>query len=209
MTVAVAVAKNGRIVLAADSLVHFGGQRFLPDNARFDKIHRIGDSLLAWAGWSLYAELLTAHLASHPPPPVLSTEARVFDFFIQFWRTIRDDYTYLNRPGPDPRSPFAELDSVFLLANRHGIFSVAGDMDVTQFRRYCAVGSGAKYALGALRILYDTLDDPAKIALRAVEVGIECDVHCGGHVNLAEVRPATPDGAGRRRPRGSRPRDGR
>jgi ATP-dependent protease HslVU (ClpYQ) peptidase subunit len=190
MTVAVAVAKNGRIVLAADSLVHFGGQRFTAENARFHKIHRIGDSLLAWAGWSLYAELLTAHLVAHPPHHELTTEARVFDFFIEFWRAIRDDYTYLNRPGPDPRSPFAELDSVFLLANRHGIFSVAGDMDVTQFRQYCAVGSGSKYALGALRILYDNQKDPARIARRAVEVGIECDVHCGGRVDLGEVRVA-------------------
>lgn len=54
MTVAVAVTKNDRTVLAADSLVHFGGERFPAANGQFHKIHRIGHSLLAWAGWSLY-----------------------------------------------------------------------------------------------------------------------------------------------------------
>ncbi len=82
MTIAVAVKKGGRTVIAADSLVNFGGQRFPPENCQFHKIHRLGDSLMAWAGWSLYAELLTAHLATNPPPS-LYTESEVFDFFVQ------------------------------------------------------------------------------------------------------------------------------
>ncbi|MBL8879284.1 MAG: hypothetical protein JNG88_09210 [Phycisphaerales bacterium] len=188
MTVAVAVTKNNRTVLAADSLVNFGGQRFPAENARFRKIHRVGDSLLAWAGWSLYGELIHAHLASNQPPELIS-EAQVFDFFIGFWRNIRNDYTF-SLPQPrerNQRHPFADLDSVFLLANRHGIFRIAGDMDVTQFRQYCAVGSGSEYALGALRVLYDQHDNPAVIARRSVEIGIDYDVYCDGPIDLDEV----------------------
>jgi ATP-dependent protease HslVU (ClpYQ) peptidase subunit len=190
MTVAVAVTKNDRTVLAADSLVNFGGQRFAPGNGEFHKIHRVGESLLAWAGWSLYGELLTAHLAADKRRPSdLATEADVFDFFIAFWRAIRADYTFMQRAGD--RHPFADLDSTFLLANRHGIFRIAGDMDVSQFRQYSAVGSGSPYALGALRILYEQLADPADIARRAVAVGIEFDVYCGGEIDVAEVSAET------------------
>jgi ATP-dependent protease HslVU (ClpYQ) peptidase subunit len=187
MTVAVAVTKHDRTVLAADSLVNFGGQRFPSENARFTKIHRVGESLLAWAGWTLYGELLTAYLASSRPPE-LATESQVFDFFIGFWRAIRSEYTL--EPGERDRhvrQPFADLDSTFLLANRHGIFRIARDMDVTQFCQYSAVGSGSAYALGALRVLYDQHDDPAVIARRAVGIGIEYDVYCGGEIDAAEV----------------------
>lgn len=186
MTVAVAVHKGGRTILAADSLVNFGGQRFSASNGQFHKIHKIGDSLMAWAGWSLYAELLTAHLAARPTPP-LSSEAEVFAFFVTFWRAIRDDYTFMQRAVSAGHAPFADLDSVFLLVNKAGIFRVASDMDVTQFMQYSAIGTGAKYALGALAVLYDQNDDPAEIARRAVQVGIDSDVYCGGSIDLAEV----------------------
>jgi len=185
MTVAVAVRKGGRTVLAADSLVNFGGQRFPPENCTFHKIHRVGESFLVWAGWSLYAEMLSAHLSRHPPPPLL-TEGDVFAFFIQFWRAIREDYTFMQR-GSNSDHPFADLESVFLLANRAGIFRVQSDLDVTEFLQYSAVGTGAKYALGAMRVLYEQLDDPAEIARRAVQVGIDSDVHCGGPIDLTEV----------------------
>ena len=186
MTVAVAVRKDGRTVLAADSLVNFGGQRFMPENCAFHKIHRLGDSFLVWAGWSLYAEMLNAYLARHPPPPLLS-ESDVFSFFIEFWRTMRRDYTFIQRAAGVAEHPFADLDSVVLLANKAGIFRVQGDLDVTEFQQYSAVGTGAKYALGAMRVLYEQLDDAREIARRAVQVGIDSDVYCGGPVDLTEV----------------------
>jgi ATP-dependent protease HslVU (ClpYQ) peptidase subunit len=185
MTIAVAVHKNGHTVIAADSLVNFGGQRFTGDNCAFHKIHRVGDSIMVWAGWSLYAEMLTAHLSKHPPE-ALESEADVFAFFVTFWRAMRDEYTMTDK-GRNDSHPFADLDSVFLLANRFGIFRVASDLDVTQFQQYCAVGSGAKYSMGALHVLYDLIDDPAEIARRAVQVGIDSDVYCGGPVDIAFV----------------------
>lgn len=186
MTVAVAVKKGSRTVIAADSLVNFGGQRFRPENCQFNKIHRVGESYLAWAGWSLYAEILTAHLASQPPPS-LRSEAEVFTFFVALWRSMRDDLSFFQRVGARDASPFADLESTFLLVNRSGIFRVANDMDVTQFEQYSSVGSGSKYALGALLVLYPQLEDPAEIAHRAVAVGIESDVYCGGAIHVAEV----------------------
>ena len=197
MTVAVAVRKGSRTIVAADTLVHFGGQRHDPRNARFHKIQPAGDSLIAWAGWALYAEMLDAHLAEHTAPP-LRTETEVYAFFVDFWRSMLQDYSLQRQAARrDGRTPFVELDSVFIVANDSGIFRIAADMDVTRFEQYAAIGSGSEYALGALRVLYDDLDDPEVIAIRAVEVGIACDIYCDGPIDVVEV------GARGRRP-GSR-----
>jgi len=120
------------------------------------------------------------------PPEALETEADVFSFFVSFWRAMRDEYTMMDK-GRNDTHPFADLDSVFLLANRFGIFRVASDLDVTQFQQYCAVGSGAKYSMGAMHVLYDMIEDPAEIARRAVQVGIDSDVYCGGPIDIAFV----------------------
>jgi ATP-dependent protease HslVU (ClpYQ) peptidase subunit len=188
MTVAVAVRKADRLFLAADTLMNFGGERYPRDNCRVDKIYRVGSSALAWAGWSLYAEMLDAYFLRHAPPS-LRSETEVFSFFIQFWRLMRDDYTFVRQHTPEDRHPFVDLDSTFLIASHAGIFKVSRDMNITTFQQYCAIGSGAAYALGALRILYEQEPDAAVIARRAVQVGIDFDVHCGGSVDVIEVRP--------------------
>ncbi len=186
MTIAVAVRKDSRTVLAADSLVHFGGQRFPPENCRFNKIFRMDETSIVWAGWSLYAELLTAHLARNAPP-TLATEADVFSFFVRFWRSIREEYTFISKSTQPADHPFADLESVFLLVNSAGMFRIAGDMDVTAFKQYSAVGSGSNYALGALRVLFDQDLSALEIARRAVQVGIDFDVHCGGLIDVIEI----------------------
>ena len=187
MTVAVAVRKQGKTVLVADSLVNFGGQRFPARDTRLNKIHRIGDSLIAWAGWSLYAEMLTAHLAVSDKPPRLHSEAEVFAFFVAFWRAMQQNYTFVQGSTPEGH-PFANLESTFLLVNASGIYRVAGDMDVTQFQQYSAIGSGSQYALGALRVLYDQPLTPEAIGRKAVQVGIDFDVYCGGRIDSKSVQ---------------------
>jgi ATP-dependent HslUV protease subunit HslV len=187
MTVAVAVRKKGKTVLVADSLVNFAGQRFPARDARLHKIHRIGDSLIAWAGWSLYAEMLTAHLAASDSLPRLRSEADVFSFFVSFWRAMQANYTFVQSSTPQEGHPFANLESTFLLVNESGIYRVAGDMDVTQFQQYSAIGSGSYYALGALRVLYDQPLSAEQIGRRAVQVGIDFDVYCGGRIDCETV----------------------
>ena len=186
MTIAVAVRKSGRIVVAADSLVNFGGERYPNENSRFHKIQEVGDSLVVWSGWSLYAELLNAHLERQPPPS-LHGEGEVFAFFVSFWRALQEEYTLL-KPLGSREHPFAELDSVFLLANRTGVYRVSSDLDVTEFSRFAAIGSGSKYALGALQVLYEREKDPVEIARRAVQVGIDSNVYCGGPIDVMEVK---------------------
>jgi len=82
---------------------------------------------------------------------------------------------------------FGNLDASFLIANRGGIYMVSGDMSISRFEQYAAIGSGADYALGALYHLYDQERDAATIARKAVETAIQFNVHCGGDVQVVKV----------------------
>ena len=75
-----------------------------------------------------------------------------------YYESNRDDHT-----------PFADLDASFLIVNRRGIFHVCGNMSVSQFNDYYAVGSGASYALGALRVLHGGRGTAETIARTACE----------------------------------------
>ena len=64
MSIIVAVRKNDRIIMAADSLTTFGeSQRVPPANVTTEKIRRVGSSLVGGSGWGIYDRILDAFLA--------------------------------------------------------------------------------------------------------------------------------------------------
>ena len=84
MSVIVAVRKDNRVVLAADTLTSFGDTEHMPqENARTSKIFRIGDSLVGGAGWAVYDDILNDFLATRPTPD-LSSSRKIFTFFLDF-----------------------------------------------------------------------------------------------------------------------------
>ena len=110
---------------------------------------------------------------------------------MRLWKDLRRRYSFVeDQVAEDDRSPFADLDSSFLIANKHGIFHVSGDMSVMAFQEYYAIGSGASYALGVLHALYPTERDAAVLARRACEAAIAFDVYCGGEIDVRRIRPA-------------------
>jgi ATP-dependent protease HslVU (ClpYQ) peptidase subunit len=104
---------------------------------------------------------------------------------------MRSRYTLVNdQSHEDDPTPFADLDSSFLIGNRSGIYQVSGNMSVSTFEQYYAVGSGASYALGAMSVLYGTDLDAEAIARAACQAAIEYDVFCGGDLDVFSVAAA-------------------
>jgi len=183
MSIAVAVRKGGETAIAADTQTNFGEFKVPPDNYRSVKFRRVGESYLAVTGWELYDDILSDYFEQVQPK--LDTREDVFRFFMKFWRDLHKRYPFVNdQAHPDERSPFGELDSTFLVVNGNGIYYVSGNMSVTRFERYTAIGSGADYALGALQALYESDLDAAGLARRACEAAMTFNIYCGGEVEL-------------------------
>lgn len=187
MSVAVAVQKGQTIAIAADTQENFGDRRVLRGDHSSSKIMKVGASYVAQTGWGLYENILGDFLAKGPAPR-FRNEREIFVFFNRFWKRMRKDYSFVNdQPMDDDKSPFADLDASFLIVNTAGIFHVTGQMSVTRFTRFDAIGSGGPYALGALHTLYDEKLDAREIARRGCAAAVHFDVSCGGEIDLFAV----------------------
>ena len=187
MSIAAAVRKNGKTVIAADTQINFGAVKVPIDNFRPAKVRRVGSSYLAMSGWGIYENIFAASLTKADRPR-LDSEKAIFRFFVGFWRELREHYSFVNDQAhqEDP-SPFADLDASFLIANKKGIFHVSGNMTVTAFEQYAAIGSGADYALGALHALYHEELDAADLVQRACSAAMAFNIYCGGEIDVLIV----------------------
>lgn len=183
MSVVIAVQKGSTIAIACDSVLHSGSRRESEDNVVSPKIRRFGQSFVASTGWSVYDNVMVDYL-SRRAAPAFRDEVSIYRFFLTLWKALRRDYGLVNEQCHEDKSPFGDMDSSFLIANRHGIFGVDVDMSVLRFRKYHAIGSGSEYALGALFPIYDELKDAAAIARRAAEAAVHFDKSCGGTVSV-------------------------
>lgn len=190
MSVIVAVKKDGKTVMAADSQSNFGSQKFSDDNLSDMKILRHNKSLIGFSGWTLYDNILKDFLSKKANGSLrLNTTASVYSVFRKFYSALSKDYAFNdehNRSKEDS-SPFADLDTNFLIANKSSIFLISDDLCVSSFNQFYAVGSGSEYALGALYTLYSKDLDANQIAYEAVEAASHYDIYCGGKTTVLSV----------------------
>ena len=197
MSIAVAVRKDSRIVLATDSQTNLGSERVPAANLSGPKFMPVGDAYMAATGWTLYSNILADVLGRRRAVPRLDGEVNIFKFFTRLWEDLHERYNFVKDQADDADSPFGSLDSTFLVVCARGIFGVASDLSVLRYERYFAIGSGAPIALGAVHALYDSECDAEAIAHSAVLAAIDHDVYCGPPVHVATVR----ERATRARPR--------
>jgi ATP-dependent HslUV protease subunit HslV len=183
MSIAVAVKKGRKTVIAADTQSNFGDRRVTVDNHRAPKIRRVGASYVATSGWGIYDDILRDHL-TRVRRPAVKTEQQVFAFFMKLWKELHERYSLVNdQPHEDDHSPFGDLDAAFLVVNKGTIMHVSGNMSVSRFEKYYAIGSGADFAMGALHALYDRIADAETLAREACAAAMAYDVFCGGAID--------------------------
>ena len=188
MSIAVAVRKEARIVLATDSQTNLGSERVPAANLSGPKFMQIGDAHLAATGWTLYSNILADVLGRRRAVPRLDGEADIFKFFTRLWEELHERYNFVKDQADDADSPFGSLDSTFLVVCAQGIFGIASDLSVLRYERYFAIGSGAPVAIGAAHALYESERDAEAIARSAAVAAIDHDVYCGHPIHVATVR---------------------
>lgn len=167
MSTIVAVKKNGRISIAADTLTTFGDMRQPQEyELSSDKIHRFGDHYIAIVGSAAH-HIVMQHALQKFERQDLNSRMQVFEWFRDLHPVLKDDY-FLN-PKDEDDDPYESSRIDALLVNRSGIYGLFALREVFHYSKFWALGSGAEYAMGALHVAYDVYDDTEEIAKRAVQ----------------------------------------
>ena len=177
MSTVVVAKKDGKVCIAADSLTSFGDLRLSSVyDAAHDKILRYDENYLGIVGSAAHQLVLESVFASKKVVDKkieidFSSRLAIFESFLCLHPLLKEKY-FLNAKDEDD-DPYESTQIDALIANPFGIFGVHSLREVTEYKKFWAIGSGAEYALGAMFAVYDSAASAEEIALAGVAAGAE------------------------------------
>ena len=171
MSTIVAVLKNNTACIAADSLTSFGDTRqaaeFVTD---YDKILPFGEQCYIGIVGSAAHHLVMQNLfEKHRDKINFGDRFSIFESMRQIHPILKDEYFMNSKDDDDDSYESSRVDA--LIVNRSGIFGLYSLREVDQYSRFWAVGSGAEFALGAMKVAYELFDNAEDVARAGVEAG--------------------------------------
>jgi hypothetical protein len=133
-----------------------------------------------WAAWRTSG---AAQRAGRLPKDELKLGSRdeVFDTFLKLHPKLKERF-FLNTKEHDS-DPYESSQFIVLIANPHGIFGVESYREVFEFERFWAIGSGRRFALGAMHAVFERAKSAREVAA-GVLAGCEFDTSSAGPVRL-------------------------
>jgi len=183
MSTVVVARKGATLAIASDSLVTFGETRLPPGYEANDKLFRVADSIIGAVGSTAHMPVLRQALASLPPEELqLHSRDGLFDTFIRLHPKLKDRF-FLNTKEHDS-DPYESSQFSILIANVHGIFGVESYREVFEFERFWAIGSGRRFALGAMHAAWGKAKTARDVAEAGVAAGCEFDTSSAGPLRV-------------------------
>ncbi|MBE9560144.1 MAG: MFS transporter [Proteobacteria bacterium] len=177
MSTVVVVKKAGKVCIAADSLTSFGDLKLSNMyDAAHDKILRFEENYLGIVGSAAHQLVLESVFASKKVVEKkidldFSSRLSIFESFRTLHPVLKQKY-FLNAKDEDD-DPYESTQIDALIANPFGIFGVHSLREVTEYKKFWAIGSGAEYALGAMFAVYDKAASAEEVAHAGVAAGAE------------------------------------
>ncbi len=172
MSTIVAVKKNNKICIAADTLTTFGDIRQSNNNdLTSDKILHHGDSYIGIVGSAAH-HLVMKHIMEEERASInFDSPIQIYQTFLHLHPILKQQY-FLN-PKDEDEDAYESSRIDALIVNKHGIFGVYSLREVFEYKNYWAIGAGSEIALGALYAKYQDEDNAEKIATCAIEASAE------------------------------------
>ncbi len=176
MSTVVVVKKAGKVCIAADSLTSFGDLKLNSAyDAAHDKILQFEESYLGIVGSAAHQLVLESLFSNKKITEKVgvdfSSRLSIFETFRALHPVLKENY-FLNAKDEDD-DPYESTQIDALIANPAGIFGIHSLREVTEYKKFWAIGSGAEYALGAMFAVYDKASSAEEIAHIGVAAGAE------------------------------------
>ncbi len=172
MSTIVVVKKAGKVCIAADSLTSFGDLRLSSEyDAAHDKILKYGRNHLGIVGSAAHQLVMESILSDKKNKINFASRLAIFETFRALHPLLKEKY-FLN-PKDEEDDPYESTQIDALIANASGIFGIHSLREVTEYKKFWAIGSGSEYALGAMFTVYEQSEHAADIAAMGVAAGAE------------------------------------
>lgn len=198
MSTAVIIKKNDRACIAVDTLTRHGVTRETADYVeRPSKLVRHQGNCFAVVGHPAWPQALRVLLERED----LDLKWGDIDSIAQSLRRIRGVLQEEYDLSPGLVACENEGPSTFdcLLVNKRGIFGCFALRSVQEYRRFFAIGSGHRIALGAMHAVYEQVDRLREIAKSAMSAAADFDAETCLPFDVVEI--ALEPGIERRRVR--------
>jgi len=187
MSTVVVAKKGGTVAIAADSLVTFGEMRLPHGYEANSKVFEVGGSLVGAVGSTAHFPVLRQALGSLTPEELkLHSRDEVFETFLKLHPKLKERF-FLN-PKEHDTDPYESSQYTLVIANAHGIFGVESYREVFEFERFWAIGSGRRFALGAMHAIYDHVRSAREVAEAGALAGCEFDTNSAAPVRVQTLK---------------------
>jgi ATP-dependent HslUV protease, peptidase subunit HslV len=191
MSTVVVARVGGTLAIASDSLVTFGETRLPPGYEANDKMFMLDGAWIGAVGSVAHLPVLRQALASLPPEERrVHSRQGLFETFVRLHPQLKDRF-FLNTKEHES-DPYESSQFSIVIASPHGIFGVESYREVFEFERFWAIGSGRRFALGAMHAVYGRAKTARDVAEAGVLAGCEFDTSSAGPVRLHGFRLKTP-----------------
>lgn len=178
MSIVCAAIKDGVVAIACDSQSNFGSINVSADHSQNrNKLHTVNKSIIGVVGWHAVSDMIE-HLIIHEKEIFqLNSRMEIFSTLLKLHAKMKDDYFIETREDDDQPVESTQLDA--LIVNKHGLFEIGSYREVNEYKTYWAIGSGRRFALGAMHAVYNTKTTARKIVEAGVKAAAEYDDGCG------------------------------
>jgi len=192
----IAVAKKGaQVAIGADTLCK-DGYTDVGDEYRINdsKILKVNDNYIASTGFCGWNLVLADYFDSLDGAPDLRSVKGIFTTITALHESLKENY-YLN-PHSDKDDSFESSHFDCLVANAHGIFGFFSMRNVIEYSKFYALGSGFRYALGAMRTIYESAPSAEAIVRTGLEAAADFDEDTSEPLEIYQVELRAPTNTG-------------
>ncbi|MBC7942617.1 MAG: MFS transporter [Chitinophagaceae bacterium] len=187
MSTVVVARKGNTLAIASDALVTFGETRLPEGYEANSKLFTVGDSIIGTVGTIAHVPVLRMALAALAPEELqLHTREGIFETFLKLHPRLKERF-FLNTKEQDS-DPYESSQFSIVIANGSGIFGVESYREVFEFERFWAIGSGRRFALGAMHALHGRAKNATELAQAGVLAGCEFDTSSAAPVRLHTLK---------------------
>ena len=177
MTVITAAIKNGQVSISSDTQLNFGSLKVHANYVHNrKKIFQVNNSAIGITGWSATSQILEHLTETQPELFNLNSRWEIFETLLSLQEKLKDDYFIETNEDSDQPVESNQLDG--LIVNENGIFQFSSYREVHQYEKFWSIGSGRRFALGAMHALYDTKASAQEIAEAGAKAAAEFDDGC-------------------------------